>query len=174
MTSDFPTRQEILSNKSNLSYQERLIEQAKNIDTEKIDFESSDFKPRQKVIEKQKIFRWSRLFIKEEISDLKVNDTINISHSITGELLETTFICYAKKNLEKDSDENIVAFTGEEDKKILCLMIDTENLESDKVKFIRTLFQNTRWYEFQLLKRTELKFINTRTGENIEYFDVTF
>lgn len=174
MTNDFPSRQELLNRKANSSYQERLIEQVKQINTEKIDFESSDFKPRQKIVEKQKIYRWSRLFIKEEISDLKVNDVIQIKHTVTGEKLDTIFICFSKKNLEKDSAGNIVAFTGEEDKKVLCLMIDTEQLESEKVKFIRTLFQNTRWYEFQLLRRNELLFINKRTGENIEYFDVTF
>lgn len=171
---EFPSRQEILNRKSEMSYKDKLVEQVKTLDIEKVDFEASDFKPRQKIVEKQRVFRWSRLFVKDEVKDLMVNDTIKILHTVTGEELESSFICFAKKNLEKDSDGNIVAFTGEEDKKVLCLMIDIEKLENEKVKFIRTLFQNTRWYEYQLLRRNELLFINSRTGEQLEYFDVTF
>lgn len=173
MDATFPSRKEILEKKQN-NYLDRLVDEAKSINLEKVDFDKADFKPRAKIIEKQKIFRWTRLFVKEQVIDLKVNDEIQIKHIPTGELLETIFICFAKKNLEKDSDGNIIAFDGEEDKKILCLMIDMEKLESDSIKFIRSLFQNTKWYEFQLLKRDELLFINKRTGENIEYFDVTF
>ena len=174
MINDFPSRQEILAKKHTSSYKEQLIEQAKQINVDKIDFESSDFKPRNKIIEKQKIYRWTRLFIKDTLSDIQVNDTIVITHVPTGEKLESVFICFAKKNLEKDSDGNIVAFEGEEDKKVLCLMIDTEKLEDDNLKFIRSLFQNTKWYEYQLLKRTDLLFVNQRTAEAIDYFDVTF
>jgi hypothetical protein len=174
MIEEFPDRKSIIENKKIDSYQQSLVDQVKQLDITNVDFSSSDFKPRNKIVEKQKIYRWSRLFIKDELSDLKVNDVIQIEHLPTGEILKSVFICYAKKNLEKDSDGNIVTFDGDEDKKILCLMIDIEHLESDKVKFIRTLFQNTKWYEYQLMKRTELLFVNKRTDRSIDYYDVAF
>jgi len=175
MNTEFPSRKEILEKKSSIpDYKQNIIEQVKYIDTNKIDFEASDFKPRHQVVEKQKIYRWTRLFVKEETLDIQVNDIIKLHHLPTDEILESQFICFGKKGLEKDSEGNIVAFDGEEDKQVLCLMIDTQNLESDNVKFIRSLFQNTKWYEFQLMKRSELLFINQRTGEPLDYFDVEF
>jgi hypothetical protein len=176
MNEPFPSREEILRQKikSGSSYHDMLVEQAKSIDLNKVDFDGSDFKPRQKVVEKQKIFRWTRLFVKEEITDLQVNDKIILKHLPTGESLETIFICYAKKGLERDSNGAIIAFDGEEDKKTLCLMLDIDLLESENVKFIRTLFQNTKWYEFQMMRRDELVFENTRTKKLLEYFDVEF
>lgn len=176
MNEPFPSRKEILKQKleAGSNYHDMLVEQAKSLNLDKIDFENSDFKPRNKVVEKQKVFRWTRLFVKEPISDLQINDKINIKHLPTGEVLESFFICYAKKGLERDSNGAIVAFEGEEDNKTLCLMIDLDALESDKVEFIRTLFQNTKWYEYQLLRRDELIFENTRTSQTLEYFDVEF
>lgn len=174
MIDEFPSRKEILEGRMPKTYRDTLVQQVKDIEVEKIDFDNSDFKPRNKIVEKQKEWRWTRLFTKEEVQNLQVNDTILIKHLPTGQKLESQFICFAKKNLERDSDGNIVAFQGEEDKKILCLMIDIERLADDSLSFIRTLFQNTKWYEYQLLRRDELIFENQRTKEKIEYFDVTF
>ena len=82
MNEPFPSRKEILKQKleAGSSYHDMLVEQAKSLNLDKIDFDNSDFKPRNKVVEKQKVYRWTRLFVKEPVTDLQVNDKINIRH----------------------------------------------------------------------------------------------
>ncbi len=149
-----------------------LVEQIKNIEVEKINQWSEVQDLTTKVVEEQKIYFWIRLFLKEESDDIQVGDKINMSYLPNSEVLETTFICYGKEGLQKDYDDEIVNFNPEDDKKILCLMID-ENIvnTSDEIPFIRTLFKNSRFFEYQVVKRSELLFINSRTGKNLDYFD---
>jgi hypothetical protein len=54
----------------------------------------------------------------------------------------------------KDNGDLITQYNSEDDKKVLCLMID-EKLVIGIKKFIRTLFKTGRHYEFQLVKRDE-------------------
>jgi hypothetical protein len=178
MDMDFPSRKDILESRkrdrASASYLDAVVDQVKSIDIEKVDFENSDFKPRQRIVEKQRVYRWTRVFVKDEVADLVVNDVYNIMHLPTGEIMECQFICFAKKGLAKDSDGSIVSYDGEEDKKILCLMIDTDLLGKDSVRTISSLFPNTPYYEYNLMRRDELVFENKRTGERLDYFDVQF
>ena len=176
MMEDFPTRQQIISKKDGggAGYLDRLVEEVKSIDISKVDFDGSDFRPRQRVVEKQRVYRWTRLFVKEEVADLQVNDRVDIVHLPTSESLQTSFICYAKAGLARDTDGSLVSYDGEDDRKVLCLMIDTELLQGDSAPFLRTLFPNTPHYEYSLLRRDELVFENRRTGQRLDYFDVQF
>ena len=66
-------------------------------------------------------------------------------------------------------------YNPEDDKKILCLMVDEKEVNySDKIPFIRTLFKTGRHYEYQLVRRDELLFKNKRTDETIDYYDCDF
>jgi hypothetical protein len=50
---------------------------------------------------------------------------------------------------------------------------DTINKGID-IPFIRTLFKTGIHYEYQLVRRDELLFINSRTGETLDYFDCDY
>lgn len=170
---DFPSRKQIVDEK-NLDYRSKIINDIKSIDTDKIDFLNSDFKPRKTIVEKQKIFLWIRLYTKEEVS-IDPNDSIKIEYLPSGEHLECSFICYSKKGIEKNFNDQITNYNTEDDKKCLCLMVDIDKINNnDKIPFIRTLFKSGNHFEYQLLRREELIFTNQTKKTTIEYFDVEF
>lgn len=174
MHNTFPSRQEILNKKN--SYQESIINDIKSIDLDKVDFSNGDFKPRSKIIEKQKVYFWIRLYLKNEDVICKPEDIITIKHTPTNEELEVKFICYSKKNIHKDQNQELVNYDTEDDRKVLCLMVDSERItkNSDDIPFIRTLFKISQYYEYNLLKRDELLFINKSSNISLDYYDVTF
>lgn len=152
-----------------------VIEQIKSIDESKV-VDSVDDTPLMKVVETQKVYYWIRLYLKEEVKDLKVGDVINITYLKSLESLKTIFVAFGKKNLNRDLDNVIINYDPEDDKKTLCLMVDEDDLKenSDSIPFIRTLFKTYGYYQFQVYKRDDLKFINNRTKESCDYIDVDF
>lgn len=173
----FPDRKDIRKSGSDLGYRDSIVEQIKSIDVENVDFTNNGgFRPRAKIVEGQKIYFWIRVYLSEEDNVLVANDDISIRYVHSGEILETKFICYAKSNLTKDHDPNVVNYNPEDDKKVLCLMVDSEriNKNSDDIPFIRTLFKIGNYYDYQLLKREELELVIKKSGEIIDYFDIDF
>lgn len=169
MDNTFPDRKDIKK-----SYQSAILDTIREIDVEKVDFTVGNFKPRSEIVEKQKVYFWIRLYIKEEV-DMKPDTVVKILYTTSGEFLETKFICYSKKGLDKDLDNEIVGYNTEDDKKVLCLMVDSDKINYDNkdIPFIKTLFKTSRFYEYQLLKRDELVFINS-DGTKLDYYDVNF
>lgn len=163
----------MISNLTNVSYIEDLVEQVKSLDTTKFpDKISKEERKIQQNIEKQKVYFWIRLYLKDEDNNLEIGDDIIINWVPSGENLSTKFICYGKTGLQKDYDSEIVSFNSEDDKKILCLMVDEEQVNyNENIPFIRTLFKVGRHYEYQLIKRSELLFVNSRNGMILDYFD---
>jgi hypothetical protein len=155
------------------SIYESLIEKIKEIDTDGLPDEV-EIKPQTNIIEKQKVYFWIRLFLKDELLDLQVGDDFEICYTNSGEKLVTKFIAFGKKNLNRDLDSQIINYDPEDDKKILTLMVDSDEFESDKIPFIRTLFRTSSYYQFQVYKRDELTFKNTRTGKIVDYIDCNF
>ena len=155
------------------SIYDSLIEQIKEIDTEGLS-DNVENNPQMKIIEKQKVYFWIRLILKEELDDIKVGDDFKIAYKLSGEDLMTKFIAYGKKNLNRDLDKEIVSYDPEDDKKILTLMVDSDELESNKIPFIRTLFKTSPYYQFQVYKRSDLTFTNQRTNQEVEYIDCDF
>jgi len=165
----FPDRKEIQKN-----YTDSLIEQAKSIDLDKVDYSNVDFKPRNKIVESQKVYFWIRVYLNEEV-DIKPDTNVNVKYVFSGETLETKFICYAKQGAEKDMDENVINYNPEDDRRILCLMIDSERIDknSDDIPFIRTLFRIGKYYEAQILRNSDL-LITDSSGNKLEFFDIDF
>lgn len=154
---------------------ELLTQQIKNIEVDSIKDWTKIEDISTKILEEQKVYFWIRLFLKEENSNLQIGDDINIKYLPSGEKLQTKFICYGKEGLQKNVEDEIVNFNPEDDKKTLCLMIDEKIVNtSDEIPFIRTLFKNGRFYEYQLVRRDELIFENGRTCETLDYFDCDF
>lgn len=153
---------------------DNLVEQIKTIDTEVIKDWDKNTDPAMKIVEEQKVYIWIRLYLKEE-SNVEVGDDILMTYSQSGEQLETKFICYGKTDMNKDYNDEIINYNPEDDRKILCLMVDQDKInKGSNIPFIRTLFKSSIHYQYQLVKREELLFINGRTGENLEYFDCDY
>lgn len=173
----FPSRKEILENlyKSKDDYMETIIDGVKSINIDDVDFSTTSFKPRQQIIEKQKVFTWIRVFIKTECN-IKPEDMIRMEYLPSGEYIDMQFACFAKKGLTKDSDGQIVNYTSEDDTKVLCVMADMDKINNDNedIPFIKTLFKSSNWFEFQLLKTEELKFTVLSTNEILDFYDTEF
>jgi hypothetical protein len=147
-------------------------EQLQDVDTTDLNDEVSD--QVQIEITPEKVYFWTRVYLKDEDPGVKIGDTIWIEYTPSGERLETKFITYGKKGLERDHDGEVTNYNPEDDKKILCLIIEEKTInESDDIPFIRTLFKLGRHYEFQVLRRTELIFIK-EDGEILDYYDSEF
>jgi hypothetical protein len=156
-----------------MSIYEKLIEEIKNIETENLS-DNVDKGAKLNIVEKQKVYFWIRIMLKDESSDLVVGDDIEIKYLKSGESLKTKFAAFGKKSLNRNVD-NIVSYDPEDDKKILCLMVDEDEISnSDSIPFIRTLFKNYRFYEFQVYRREELTFTNLRSNEMYDYIDADF
>lgn len=153
---------------------DNLVEQIKVINTEEVkDWDKFNTDPAMTVVEEQKVYIWIRLFLKEE-SNIEVGDEIFMTYKPSGEKLETKFICFGKEGMEKDND-GLVNWNSEENKKVLCLMVNQDKInKGTDIPFIRTLFKTSIHYQYQLVKRDELVFINSRTGETLEYFDCDY
>jgi len=155
-------------------YLEKLVEQVKDIDVEQLSDEV-DNTSSTKIIEEQKIFFWIRLYLSEEDPNVQIGDDITIEWIHSGEKLKTKFIAYGKEGVNKDQGDEMVNFNPEDDKRILCLMIDTKMVNfNDDIPFIRTLFKTGYHYEYQLVKRNDLTFTNDRTNMVLDYFDCDF
>ena len=153
---------------------DNLVEQIKTIDTKEVKDWNKNTDPAMKVVEEQKVYIWIRLFLKEE-SNIEVGDDILMTYTQSGEQLETKFICYGKTDMGKDHNDEIINYNPEDDKKVLCLMVDQDKInKGTNIPFIRTLFKTSIHYQYQLVKRDELVFINSRTGETLEYFDCDY
>ena len=153
---------------------DNLVEKIKTINTEEVKDWYSNKGSDMKVIEEQKVYIWIRLYLKEE-SDVQIGDEIFMTYKPSGEKLSTIFVCYGKTDLGKDHEDEMVNYNPEDDKKILCLMVNQDTINKGvDIPFIKTLFKTSIHYQEQLMKRSDLLFINSRTGETLDYFDCDY
>lgn len=163
-----------IAKKENNSHLLSLVEQIKQINTEGLNDEQHSG-PITNVIEEQKIYYWIRLFLREEPHNVKIDDTITINFVPTGEKLETKFIAWGKKGLDRDSDGEITSYSAEDDKRVLCLMVDTKMINfNNDIPFIRKLFRTGYHYEETIFKKSDLLFINKSNGFILDYFQCSF
>jgi len=158
----------------NGSYLDGLVDQIKLIDTADL---SDDIEQitESKVVEEQKIYFWIRLYLNEEDPNIEIGDDITIQWTPSGEELKTKFAAYGKAGLERDHEDEVTNYNPDDDKRVLCLMIDTKMVNfNDEIPFIRTLFKTGYHYEYQLVKRSELIFINDKNGMILDYYDCDF
>lgn len=171
-TDPFLDRKEIQKNYG--GYVDGLTEQVKSIDLDKVNYSNVEFKPRNQIIEAQKVYFWIRVYLNEEVH-IKPDTVVAITYGESGEKLETKFICYAKKGADKNMDENVINYNPEDNMKVLCLMIDSERIDknSDDIPFIRTLFRIGKYYQPQILRTNDL-LITSSDGMRLEFFDIDF
>jgi hypothetical protein len=157
------------------NYLELIAEKLSSIDTDNAEKWTYDENPSVKILDEQKIYFWIRLYLSEEDLNIKIGDDISIEWTLSGESLDTKFIAYGKSGLERDHRDQVTNYNPEDDKKILCLMIDEKMVNfNEDIPFIRTLFKTGHHYEYQLVKRDELIFINKKNGHILDYYDCDF
>lgn len=150
-----------------------ILDKIRNINTDDMSYNTdSDIIINE--TEKQKVYFWIRLLLKEEMTDIQIGDDFEICYLPTNESINTKFIAFAKKNLNRDLDNSIINYDPEDDERILCLMVDESDLESDKIPFIRSLFKTSKYFEYQVYRRSDLQFKNLRTNQDCEYLDADF
>ena len=156
-----------------MSRYDNLVSDIKAINTVAIkNWDVSDT-PDMKVLEEQKVYIWIRVYLIDEDLTIEIGDDIIIKYAPTNEELITKFFYYGKQGMIKDHQKEIVNYVPEDDKKVLCLMVDEKVINHSKdIPFIRTMFKVGIHYEYQLVRRNELLFVNKRTGGNLDYFDV--
>lgn len=152
-----------------------LVEQIKKIDSDELSDNVND-EIEVSEVEKQKVYIWLRVFLKDELEDIKEGDNFKIVYLPSREYLMTKFIAFGKKNSFKDADDYTqIQMITEDDTKVLCLMVDENEIQnSQEIPFIRTLFKVSRHFEYQVYRREELVFTNERTGQSLEYIDCEF
>ena len=163
-----------MSNITSNNYLDNIVELIRTIDTTELT-DSVDQNVVSKVTEEQKVYFWIRLYLKDDNINAEIGDDISINWKKSGEKLITKFICYGKTGLSKDHQDEMTNYNPEDDKKCLCLMIDSKmvNFNND-VPFIRTLFKTGYHYEYQLVKREDLQFIIDKNGMILDYFECDF
>lgn len=155
-------------------YKEQILEAIKTIDTDGLT-DDIEIISTSRVIDEQKVYFWIRLYLTEEDVNINAGDDIVIEWLPSGEKLDTKFICYGKLGLERDHNDQVVNYNPDDDKKILCLMIEEKLVNfNNEIPFIRTLFKTGHHYEYQLVRRNELLFINKRNGNILDYYDCDF
>lgn len=155
------------------SIYDAIYDQIKNLDTTELP-DSVDEGVIYKEVEKQRVYFWIRLYLKNELSDIQIGDDFEICYKSSGEVLTTKFVAFGKKNLNRDLDNMIVNYDPEDNTKCLCLMVDENDFKLDTIPFIRTLFKTSPYFEFQVYRREELIFSNKRTGIVCDYSDCDF
>ena len=163
-----------MSNITSNNYLDNIVELIRTIDTTELT-DSVDQNVVSKVTEEQKVYFWIRLYLKDDNINAEIGDDISINWKKSCEKLITKFICYGKTGLSKDHQDEMTNYNPEDDKKCLCLMIDSKmvNFNND-VPFIRTLFKTGYHYEYQLVKREDLQFIIDKNGMILDYFECDF
>ena len=155
---------------------EQLIEDIKKIDVNEIPskFDTDNNQDiLTKIIEEQKVYYWIRVFLKEEVSITPGNE-IEMIWLPTGEKLKTIFSSYNKLGLNNDTN-HIIDANLEDDKKCLCLLVNIHDINySNEIPFLRTLFKLGNHYDYQLIRRDELKLLNTSNNQVIDWFDIDF
>ena len=155
------------------TYLDIIADEIRLLDTQNL---SNDFElvATSVTIEEQKTYFWIRVFLNEEDPNLIPGDEISIEWTPTQERLDTKFIAWAKSGLERDH-QGVTNYNPEDDKRILCLMIEDRAVnQNPHIPFLRTLFKAGHFFEYQLMKREELLFINKRNGHILDYFDCSF
>lgn len=171
----FPDRKDLKKKiQENKVIYDDIAEQAKKIDLDKVDYTGEDFVPRSEIKQKQKVYFWIRVYLKEE-TDIEVNTDVSIVWHETGEKLTTKFICYSKKGLDRDLDEQVTNYNPEDDKKVLCLMVEEDkiNIDNEDIPFIKTLFKIGRFYQFQVWRKEDMSLLDG-SGKELPWFDIDF
>lgn len=154
--------------------EDQLKKALESVDLDTIEFDD-DEEIKVEITEKQKVYVWIRVYLKDEDPNLEIGDTINIEYEPSGESIATKFISYNKKGIDKDIADQIQNYDPEDDKKSIVLMVEEDAVNEGKdIPFIRTLFTFSKHYEEQVYRRTDLVLSIEGKDMILDYYDITF
>jgi hypothetical protein len=167
----FPERRSIVKSDVHL---DNIIDKAKKIDVQNVNFDGEDYLPKTKIIQKQRTYLWMRLYMKQEI-DIEPETKVQIQYLNGKESLDSFFMYFGKKGLERNKDGEIVNFNPEDDKKILCLLIDVDKLDVDNkdIPYMKTLFPLGKYYQPQYVKKMDFTFV-LENGTELDFYEIDF
>lgn len=167
----FPDRKSIVKSDTHLR---SIVHEVKKIDVNKVNFDGEDFEPHTKIIQKQKVYIWIRVYLKEEM-DIKPETKVIIQYLGGKESIETYFMYFGKKGLERNKDGEIVNFNPEDDRRILCLLIDSERLDYNNhdIPYMKTLSPLSKHYKPDYFRKFDFTIL-LEDGTNLDFFDIEF
>jgi hypothetical protein len=125
------------------------------------------------VLEEQKQYHWIRLYMNDEL-EIDPMTKVKMVYVPTSEEFDLVFTSYNKKKSEQDKGPSLVEYVAEDDKKVLSLLYNLDDVEnSEKYPKITTLFARSKNYEFNLMRRDDLIF-KLEDGTEITYYDIEF
>jgi hypothetical protein len=82
---------------------------------------------------------------------------------------------FGKKGLERNQDGEIVNFNPEDDKKILCLMMDVERIDYNNhdIPYMKTLFKLGKHYKPDYIRKNDFSFV-LENETNLNFYDIDF
>jgi hypothetical protein len=156
---------------------DKIIEEIKKIDDETlnnmVDVDEYYYDIKVDVVERQRLYIWVRLFLKKDDIDIIEGDTIELTYLPNQESITVTFSTWERMGYTKDMGY-YVTNVQDIDKSILILMVDVDLFNDDSIPFIRSLFRESRYFDYVMVKRDELIFKNIRTNEVLDYIDCSF
>lgn len=151
------------------------LEPKKHFETEQ---DLEDFKREREVsasiVEKQVTYIFFRLSFLEDMDGFTPGDRIEMRYTPNDEVLVAEFASYNKTGFERDKDGNIVTnYNPEDDKKILCLMVDEEDKDSPNIPTLRSMFPG-KYYENVFMLKSDLVFTSLKDDQVLNYASVLF
>lgn len=167
---EFPKREELINK---LKKQYDVANSSDNSSLLK-DEDNFDRDVQTNVTEESKVFSWIRVYLNEEYENIKKGDVVKLRYNLTGEICDLIFGSYNMVGSNKDTDGDVLTdYNSEEDKKVLCLMVDIKSIENDKtLPLIRTLFRQSKWYAFNLLKLNDISILHNE--KELPYYSIDF
>ena len=129
-----------------------------------------------KTIEESKVYTWTRLYIRDEV-DIKSGEHIRIKHTPTKEYIDLEFSSFEKKGFNRNENgEIIINYESEEDKKILCLLVDMSfiNKSDNNIPFLRSIFRGSDYYEEHVIRMMDFKFTHLEKETELDCYSVKF
>lgn len=173
------TRKELLaehnSSKFTNSLYDSIVESVKSIDINTIIDGNDNESVAINQVQKSTSYLWLRLYLNEDDTTTQASDTITMHYLDYDEKLALHFVCYAKTNTTQDTNEAVVNYNPEDDKKVLCMMVEEDAITKDnKLEYIKTMFKTLPWFQKQYFRPVELTFTNERTGQVYDYYSADF
>ena len=160
---------------------ESIYDKIEYNDLHEVIMDGIKFNIQTRILENEQQHFWTRLYLKEEI-DLPQGCIVEYSYAPTGEKIEMVFTNYDKKNQTDKHFEDLIEYVKEDDKKVLCLLVDMKEINTRQdIPTLRRMFKHSIYFEQMFLRIVDLPFTIITTNEegtevriNLEYYDVEY
>lgn len=140
-----------------------------------MDFTNTQFSdnPNMKVDEVQKGTEhiWTRIYLREEV-EIDPKDIIEVKYLPNNTSMQMSFICFGKPITSKNSAEGIANYNPEDDRKVLCVMVESSVLKANKTP--NNFFRANPFTSDVLIRIADMEIYNVTKGVKLDYYDIDF